>query len=213
MPIGALPVDSDTPNVSSILQPLKESLDWIGALSQWMVKYGITPWSASASYAAGTIVQSPSTPYSTFRVKYGHSASVGLDPAGDPTNWEPWGHTDTEIANLLPVVETDTSNTGIAVVVIGTFGTISDVCWSAVGFSTVIKRCSFRLGTGSGGVTATITFSGAKAFGSGIKNVQVTGVHVGSSITNADAFITSANVIVVSGDLGGDDYFVTVEGY
>jgi hypothetical protein len=35
VPIGALPLDSDTPNVSSILQPFKECLDWIAFLSVW----------------------------------------------------------------------------------------------------------------------------------------------------------------------------------
>jgi hypothetical protein len=50
MPIGALPIDSDVPNSSSIYQPLKECLDWIGYLSNWAA--GIATAIASAISAA-----------------------------------------------------------------------------------------------------------------------------------------------------------------
>src|ERR1017187_5235274 len=213
MPVGALPIDTDVPNASSVDQPFKESMDWIGFLSQGLLKYGVTPWSNTQTYTAGIIVQSPSTPFSTFRVKSGHTSTVGNDPAGDTTNWEAWGHTDAQITAMLPTVQTDTSATYIAVAISGTTGTITNVCWTAVGTGTIIKRCSFQLGTGGGGVTATITFSGTKAFSSGIKTVQVTATHVGSSVSHGDALIVSPNVITVTGDVGGDTYFVTVEGY
>jgi hypothetical protein len=211
MPIGALPIDTDVPNASSVNQPFKECLDWIGALSQWMASYGVTLWSSTATYTAGQMVQSPSDG-NTYRVRPGYTSTVGIDPAGDFTNWHLWGLTQEQVAELLPVANVITTTTGIA---IGGGGpaTVTNVVMTLVGFAYVSKTLVFAMflpNTGS----ATITLSDDKYFASGVKNVQLTLVSGTVTVTGLAAVVVSSNVVSVTGTtgMGGCDLYVTLTG-
>ena len=213
-PVGNMPNDGDASNVSSILQALKVPLDWIAFLRRQVLASGVTLWNSANTYSALTMVLSPGDG-NTYRVKAGHISSVGVDPAspGGATDWEQWALTSEQVDDMLPAISVSTDTAGIAVAIVGTVGSVSDVVFTTVGYATYSKRGTFKLNMGSGGIAATITFSGTKAFSSGIKTVQVTWATNGAGMFHGSAVISSPNVIVVTTDLGGADLFVTVEGY
>jgi hypothetical protein len=205
----SIPVDGDTFNASAWLQAFKACADYIAYLQAKLVTYGVTLWDATVTYTAGIKVTSPSDG-NTYRVMAGRVSNVGVDPAVDPIVWEHWGMSDTDIADALPVTTASTSTTDIAV---SGNSTIADVVFSRVGKDTVVQRCSFKLTIQSTG-SETITFLASKAFYSGIKNVHITGTHtLSGKATSGAGTIISSNVILIVADLGGADYFVTVEGY
>ena len=157
MPIGALPIDSDVPNASSINQAFKECLDWIAFLSQWGSTTPLVTWVDTVSYAAGRIVVDPHDG-NTYRVLPGHTSTIGNHPYQDDTNWIRWGHTDDEVRDLAPV-STSVSAVGVTASA-GTFGTViqtlSGTLREVIGTITVPV---------SGGVgTTLITLSGAATF-------------------------------------------------
>lgn len=95
-PIGVLPTDGDDLNASSVLQVLKEALDFIDYCTHRFQDFmGVRAYDASRTYTAGMMCLDEDG--MTYRVKAGQS-STNIRPANDGTKWERWGYSATELA-------------------------------------------------------------------------------------------------------------------
>jgi hypothetical protein len=151
---------------------------------------GVLIWNSSTIYTPGQQVLSPGDG-NVYQVKSGQSPAAGTDPAGDPTNWERWGHTEAQLQELMPVATASIGSTGVSASAGATLGVVIQ---SSMGGSTIVREV---LGTviipltgGSGGTS--IVLAGAAAFASGIYCRMA---------TNSDPSVTPG--AVVSCDSGG----------
>ena len=186
----------------------------IGGRTKWAPwAHGVPAYRSDATYYLNDVVFAPSDGASYVCILANGPGSP-KEPHVSTAYWKLWGLTYDDVNMLLPAIVVSQDAVGIAVAIVGTTGSATDALFTTVGYAYASKRGTFKLNTGSGGSVCTITFSGTKAFSSGIKTVQVTGTqNIGVRAANASATISSANVIVVNCDLGGGTYFVTVEGY
>jgi hypothetical protein len=184
-PIGNLPTDGDTLNVSSVNQAFKVPLDWIAFLRRWGYTFkGIRTWSSSVTYAAGDIVWYSSNGYCYIASQ----AGTNQNPSTETDYWDRWGHTEAqaeEIADTQIAAYAQTYNLGLDIdMVTGgiatTHGTL--VTGSVVNLThgnaaeTRIRDLAFQLAFSTDG-EATVSFSGDKAFATGkIRNVVVTSI-------------------------------------
>lgn len=96
-PIGNLPADGDTLNVSSVNQALKVPLDWIAFLRRILGLYsGVTEWDANVTYFAGQTVRYPVNG-KTYRA----ITTVTGNAPTDTQKWERWGHTEAQLLDTL----------------------------------------------------------------------------------------------------------------
>ncbi len=107
-PIGNLPADGDTLNVSSINQALKVPLDWIAFLRRVLAPYkGLRTWSANTTYATGDVVQGPDG--KTYKAL---QASTNKTPASEPTFWTRWAYTAAELVVAIEAAYDIASHSG-----------------------------------------------------------------------------------------------------
>jgi hypothetical protein len=111
-PVGRLPTDGDTFNVSSILQGFKVSLDFIAFLQSRVKPFqGVRTWVNTTTYVAGDAVI-----YSdghTYRVIAGQSPVAETLPT-DASKWERWGYSDSELIARIAAIFTPSISTNRA---------------------------------------------------------------------------------------------------
>jgi hypothetical protein len=93
-PVGSMPADGDTLNVSSVLQALKVPLDWIAFFRRIIARFkGIATWDSSLTYAIGDIVL-----VTGGRTYISKTVNTNKAPGSNPSDWDAWAHTN---ANLV----------------------------------------------------------------------------------------------------------------
>lgn len=96
-PIGNLPADGDTLNVSSVNQALKVPLDWIAFLRRILGLYsGVTEWDANVTYFAGQTVR-----YPVNGKTYMATTTVTGTAPTDASKWDRWAHTEAQLLDVL----------------------------------------------------------------------------------------------------------------
>lgn len=136
---------------------------------------GIPDYSAGMNYQLNDIVIASNG--STYLCIQANSVSSAREPSASPTYWQRWGHRDSDVVTLIqanPEIVTAYSGTTLSGITLST-GNISNVIDMTLGNDPAIRDLSFTLSNiplVPGYID--VSLSGARAFASAIKNIQVT---------------------------------------
>ena len=164
---------------------------------------GIPDYRSDGTYYLNDVVFAPSDGASYVCILANGPGSP-QEPHASPTYWTHWGHRDADIANLISFYDSTTigtSPTGISM----TDGILSNVVDLRVGVATVFRDLSFTIDNipASPGYVD-VTLASPIAFGSAIKNVQVTGVYVPTATWDTRGMLLGANSVrIFSNNLYG----------
>jgi len=201
MPVFNLPQDGvDQIDASTWLQALKDGADHLAFIYKNLAGFlGVTTWQSTITYTQGMLTTDVTDSYNTYRVKVGHTSTVGTKPSSDGSNWEKWGHSYTDIAALLPTTAATASVTGVSANNGATLGTILQTqMGSSAIFREVMGRVTIPLTAGSG--VTVITLSAGAAMPSAIyyESANYADLSPSTTLVTIKSLGANASQIIVS---------------